>query len=56
MNAIPSFVITSVGTKQNVASVGIEVNNKRLIYTITTSKDGYFTLEGYKLIVSCEPQ
>lgn len=55
MNAIPSFVITSVGTRQNVASAGIEVNNKRLIYTITTSTAGYFTLEGYKLIVSCEP-
>ena len=55
MDAIPSFVITSVGTRQNVASVGIEVNNKRLIYTITTSTAGYFTLDGYKLILSCEP-
>ena len=54
MDAIPSFVITSIGTRQNVASVGIEVNNKRLIYTITTSTAGHFTLEGYKLIVSCE--
>ena len=54
MNVIPTFVIISAGTRQNVASVSIEVNSKRLIYTITTSAAGYFTLDGYKLILSCE--
>ena len=54
MNVIPTFVIISAGTRQNVASVSIEVKSKRLIYTITTSAAGYFTLDGYKLILSCE--
>lgn len=56
MDAIPSFVIVNNGTRQNISSIGIDVNGKRLICSIVTSTAGYFTLEGYKLILSCEPQ